>query len=259
MRPNLLSLYKSPTEERLLKQLTLSELTAVAYLKDPKGRRQHLFGLYSPSRNWHLQAENAAEAKSWVELIKQEARIDEDVKDLGLKSPLGHDGPSEDAVLDKSEHERLGSSSPDLSIRQSTTRDGVKIPGIRRRSAPSLDYSGDDYGPYSDFSDTPPESMRVHTGHSIVGTFVSARAKKMSPVHHQSPYSASFAQGKVRPPEGQNASQVSDIHQDHRDEDKVIWHGHLLYLKNKGGVRQWKRFWVVLRPISLTFYKNDEV
>jgi hypothetical protein len=29
-------------------------------------------------------------------------------------------------------------------------------------------------------------------------------------------------------------------------------------LKSKGGVRQWKRVWVVLRPKGLAFYKSDE-
>lgn len=192
-----------------------------------------------------------------MELIKQEARIDEDVKALGLTSPLGHDGPSESGLMDRSENERLGSSSPEPSIRHSTTREGVKIPGIRRPSAPSLDYSGDEYGPYSDFSDTPPQSFAQQS--STFGAFMRSRPNEPPRTHHQTPYSAPLSEGQPRSPEGRHESQTSNIHQDHREEDKVIWHGYLLYLKNKGGVKQWKRFWVVLRAKSLTFYKNDEV
>ncbi|KAL9129944.1 MAG: hypothetical protein Q9217_001746 [Psora testacea] len=257
LRPNLLSLYKSATEERLLKQISLSELTAVAYLKDPKGRRQHLFGLYSPSRNFHFQAESAAEARSWVEFIKHEARIDEQELELELASPLWHEGTAlEYAGLDRSENERLGSSSPEpfdtAPSRHSTmTRDGVRIPPIRRPSVPSLDYSGDEVGPYSDFSDTPPQSL-AQSG--PLWSFINR--KQRQPPRHQTPYAAPLPQ-QQRPATARNASQNSGFHVE-QDEERVIWHGYLLCLKSKGGVRQWKRTWVVLRPKNLALYKNDE-
>jgi hypothetical protein len=41
------------------------------------------------------------------------------------------------------------------------------------------------------------------------------------------------------------------------DPERVIWQGHLLYLKTKGGVRQWKDLWAVIRPRNIAFYKND--
>ena len=253
----MVSLYKSPNEERLLKQITLSDLSAVAYLKDPKGRRQHLFGLYSPARNWHLQAETAAETKAWVELIRQEARIDEEEKEMLLASPVRQKAPMEFGVLDKSETERVGSSSPEPSIRQSTTtRDGIKIPGIRRPSAPSLDYSGDELGPYSDFSDTPPQSLAQQS--STFGTFMGLKQKQQVE-HQQTPYSAPPPQQQPQPLSARNASQGNGFNAEYQDSDRVIWHGYLLYLKSKGGVRQWKRTWAVLRPKHLAFYKNDEV
>ena len=43
------------------------------------------------------------------------------------------------------------------------------------------------------------------------------------------------------------------------DDERVIWNGYLLCLKSKGGVKQWKKLWVVLRPKNLAFYKNEQV
>ena len=225
----------------------------MAFLKDPKGRRQNLFGLYSPSRNWHLQAPSAAEARSWVELIKQEARIDADLQELRLGSPLAQDFTEPD-------NDRIGSSSPEpldigSSPRQSTTRDGVKIPAFRRPSAPSLDYSGDELGPYSDLSDAPESQSLQQAG--AFGSFMSRKHRQ--PIqHHSTPYSAPLSQEQPRKATARNASQASGLHLEKQDDEKVIWHGYLLLLKSKGGVRQWKRIWAVLRPKKLAFYKSEE-
>ena len=43
------------------------------------------------------------------------------------------------------------------------------------------------------------------------------------------------------------------------EEERVIWSGHLLALRAKGGVRQWKKLWVVVRPKHVALYKNEEV
>ena len=259
LRPNLLSLYKSHTEERLLKQISLSDLTAVAYLKDPKGRRQHLFGLYSPSRNWHLQAQSAAEALSWVDLIKHEARIDEEEPGTYVGSPTDNEGTTVEH-FGRPDNDRFGSSSPEPLETQhlrhlNATRNSVKMPGIQRPSAPSLDYSGDEQGPYSDFSDTPPQSLAQQPG--PFGSFINR--KQRQPIRHKTLYAQSLPQQQLPPSTARNASQASGFHIEPQDEERVIWNGYLLYLKSKGGVRQWKRTWVVLRPKNLAFYKNDEV
>lgn len=44
-----------------------------------------------------------------------------------------------------------------------------------------------------------------------------------------------------------------------RDPERVICNGYLQCLRIKGAVRQWKRLWVVLRPKSLGFYKDEQV
>lgn len=262
LRPNLLSMYKNSSEERLHKQISLSDLTAVAYLKDPKGRRQHVFGLFSPSRNYHIQAKDEKDARAWVALIRKEARIDEQEYEMFLGSPPTTNKGStpgieqlsrSDDEMARWEHERLGSSSPEpmgLPSRPSTTRDGIRIPGIQRDSVYNLDYSGNDL---SDFSDAPPTNAydlgsSVHISPKL-GRSISEVNDAALPVN-SAPAS--------RPGIAGNSSQLSGFHLE-QDEERVIWHGYLLCLKSKGGVRQWKKLWVVLRSKNLAFYKNEDV
>ncbi|MCJ1471318.1 hypothetical protein MMC07_009966 [Pseudocyphellaria aurata] len=261
LRPNLLSVYKNASESRLHKQISLSELTAVAYLKDPKGRRQNVFGLFSPSRNFHLQAKDEQDARSWVELINREARIDEVEQEMLLGSPLAASAAVPPGVVrgenERWEQDRLGSSSPeplDFTPRHSTTRDGVSIPGARRRSTHEWDYSGDDLGRSSDFSDTAPaqgSSPYTADPRSIVHRRILSESK---PNRMSVPATSSQL---ARPGTAGEGSQVSIFPMD-PDDERVIWHGYLLYLKSKGGVRQWKRHWVVLRSKNLAFYKSEQ-
>ena len=250
LRPNLLSLYKSSTEERLLKQISLSDLTAVGYLKDPKGRREHVFGLFSPSRNFHLQAKSEADAHAWVELIKKEARIDEEEQGIYPGSPTVPERYLEHLGHDRWDHERFGSSSPEppeVPPSHARTRDGIRIPSIQRMSVHDLEYSGDELAPYSDFSDTPPQSYPQ----SSFGTLDKRNQRAVS--SNNIPYKAL----QQRPTTARTASQTSGFRME--DDERVIWHGYLLCLKSKGGVKQWKKLWVVLRPKNLAFYKNDQV
>src|SRR5579871_2037819 len=90
LRPNLLSIYKDQNEVKLRHKILLSDLTAVALLKDPKQRRQNVFGLFSPSRDYHLEAKSKKDAEEWVELIRQEARIEEEEEEMLLASPGGN-------------------------------------------------------------------------------------------------------------------------------------------------------------------------
>ncbi|KAL8835619.1 MAG: hypothetical protein Q9170_003236 [Blastenia crenularia] len=249
LRPNLLSAYKTSSEERLHKQISLSDLNAVAQLKDPKGRREHLFSLYTPARNYHLQARDENDAKSWVELIKKEARIDEEDQGLPKDEPLSVDGDHEAQLgSEHLEHERYTSSSPepiDFPGRRSTTREGVKIPGVRKPSVHNLDFSGDEGGTYSDWSDTPRHSF-AQVPHEYLDH------QKIRPAPGLNPLASSSVQtGTTRNASHSSGSQV-------QDEERVVWHGYLLILKSTRGVRQWKKMWAVLRPKNLAFYKTDE-
>ncbi|KAL9044476.1 MAG: hypothetical protein Q9214_002389 [Letrouitia sp. 1 TL-2023] len=251
LRPNLLSVYKSASEERLHKQISLSEITAVAYLKDPKGRREHMFNLYSPSQNYHLQARDEQDLRAWVALIRREARIDEEEQEMYYGSPT-QERPSQD---------RLGSSSPeplDAPPRPSFTRDGIRIPGIQQISTThDLDYSGDDQGAYSDWSDTPlPPPQQLSSSLPTTDSKMTRRSilPTLGPGPIPAPASASAL--TMHTSTARNASPSSGFQI--QDDERVIWHGHLLYLRSHGGVRQWKRLWVVLRPKNLAFYKDAD-
>jgi hypothetical protein len=54
-----------------------------------------------------------------------------------------------------------------------------------------------------------------------------------------------------------NASQMSGF-DGAVDPERVIRQGWLQVLISKGGVKQWKTLWVVLRPKTLSFYKNEQ-
>ena len=262
LRPNLLSMYKSPSEEKLHKQISLCDLTAVAYLKDPKGRRQNIFGLFSPARNFHFQAKDQKDARDWVELIGHEARIDEQEEEMTYGSPVTQDKyqslmrtipSSEDH--DSWDCERLGSSSPEPPemSRPATERDGILIQSVAKPSHHEFDYSGNDHGSYSDFSDTTPQA-HIYSQLSALPSNPTPRT-----ISNMATDVPSVTQSNHQRREcARNFSDLSVLHPE-KDVERVIWHGYLLYLKSKGAVRQWKKLWVVLRSRNLAFYKNEEV
>jgi hypothetical protein len=256
-------MYRNESEEKLLKQVNLSELTAVNFLKDPKGRREHMFGLFTPSRNYHFQAKSAAEARSWVEIIRAESRIDEEEESVVFGSPppdrpemsFQNFGQSVDSNIERRHQDRFASSSPEPSDNFATSipREGIRIPGAQKTSMNELDYSGQEHGSYSDFSDTAPSR-----GNSSVPSHFVGNSSRDGPIPGQ-PSLLSNAALNVRPTPNRNGSQISTNAPDTDDQQRVIWQGWLLCLKSKGGVRQWKKLWVVLRSKHLAFYKTDDV
>ena len=200
-----------------------------------------MFNLYTPSQNYHLQAKDEKDLRTWVALIRREARIDEEEKVVRYGSP----------IRERFSQDRLGSSSPEPlehPSRPSTTRDGIKIPAIRRLSAQDLDYSGDDQGTYSDWDEN---------SHSHSQGFSQPRADSL--VYGKTRGITSLGSTPalpMQPGSARNTSRSSGIHI--QEEEREIYRGYLLYLKSKRGVRQWKHLWVVLRPKNLAFYKTEE-
>ena len=233
----------------------------MAYQKDPKGRRENIFGLFSPARNYHIQANDAKDARDWVELIRKEARIDEEEEELTLGSPIENkDGYQNignvlrsSAEQDDSEHDRLGSSSPEPPemSRHATTKGGIQIPGSQNIPIPEFEYSGNEHGSCSDFSDTAPTRMYGQS------SSLSNPKLRVAAAANAAGFSKDSSLQK-QPESTRNPSQASGLPLD-QDKERDIWHGYLLCLKSKGGVRQWKKLWVVLRPKHLAFYKNEEV
>ncbi|KAK7398499.1 hypothetical protein QQX98_012130 [Neonectria punicea] len=243
LRPNTLSMYKTEKEDRLRHQIYLSELTAVADLKDPKHKRENVFGLFSPSKNYHFQAPTPNDAQEWLDLIRKDARIEEEEDEMLLASPRvmrPSAGPM--AVPLSSSMDRLGDNERFLSSSPEplSTPHPKFATSHRRRSSifESSGVSGAELASHSDFSDN--EAVRAHD-------------PSMESFAVQDP-----APGTTRQPGAgiRSASQTSVSNLEH-DPDRVIWQGKLWFLRTRRGVRQWKDRWAVLRPRNLILYKDE--
>ncbi|KAH8801701.1 hypothetical protein F5884DRAFT_713391 [Xylogone sp. PMI_703] len=247
LRPMSLSIYKDQNEAKLRHKIQLADLTAVAILKDPKQKRQNVFGLFSPSRNYHLEAPSKKDAEEWVNLIRKEARIEEEEEELLLSSPPlnmgGFYGSLDSAMNDQSEQEH---NKPNEAIYSSSPEPLEHIPQARRpsglggprRQSRTFDYSGNEMASHSDLSDIETRSPGTSQG----------RPREDS---------TDDVQTGARPTLGsRNVSQASGLNAE-LDSERVIWQGYILYLRSKGGVRQWKDLWAVIRPRNFALYKNE--
>ncbi|KAF7955901.1 hypothetical protein EAE96_004822 [Botrytis aclada] len=270
LRPNYLSIYKDQNEDKLRHKIHLSDLTAVAFLKDPKQKRRNVFGLFTPARNYHLEATTKGDAEQWVDLIRKEARIDEEEEEeMLLASPSGNvnstypgfdQSMAHEQLQRRSEaqilhDERLGSSSPEPTepiIPRANKKQNMSAMGGGRRPSNTIEYSGNELVSDGEFSDT--DLARVPGMSTLSLT-----------LHNPPPNPNLNPDLEVKPPAttlplGRNTSQLSLSHPNplpEHDPERVVYQGYLLYLRSKNGIRSWKNLWVVLRPRSLSFYKND--
>jgi hypothetical protein len=224
LRPNCLSIYKDRNETKLRHQINLSEITAVARQRDSKKKMEHVFGIFSPARNYRLGASTDKDAQEWVHLIRTQARIGEHEAEMTVMSPT----PAKKTLpgFGRANRQNLVSSSSETDPRPETAIAPDNMHSARRPSQ-ALNYSGGERASMSDFdfSDTNQASVN-----SLPPT---------------------------RPQQQRNASQQSNIGAT-PDDERVVYHGWLYVLKSKGGVRQWKKIWAVLRPKCLALYKNDD-
>jgi len=259
LRPNLVSIYRDRTENKLRHQITLSDLTAVARQKDPKGKAKHSFALFSPSRNYHLEALSDTDAQEWVELIRREARIDEGEGHMILASPGGARASYQGfgRHSDRSAHDNhAGYSSSDAEQQVgSRSRVSAHLHSARRPSH-TLEYSGNEHTSYSDFSDSALGAASRMSNISLVLT------ENHSPSATQSTgiYATSPRPGVVV----RNPSQMSGLNLAEprplpkQDDERVLCHGWMYLLKMRTGMRQWKKVWMVLRPKTLALYKSSD-
>ncbi|KAI9649342.1 hypothetical protein NHQ30_001914 [Ciborinia camelliae] len=276
LRPNYLSIYKDQNEDKLRHKIHLSDLTAVAFLKDPKQKRRNVFGLFTPSRNYHLEATTKGDAEQWVNLIRKEARIDEEEEEeMLLASPTGnitgaYPGFDKAMALQQLQRkteaqilhdERLGSSSPeptDPIISRANNKQNMIAMGGGRCPSHTMEYSGNELVSDAEFSDT--DLARI-PGTSTLSLSLH------NPNHHPNPNPIPNPNQDLEVklpsstlPLGRNTSQISLAQNPplpDQDPERVVYQGYLLYLRSKNGIRSWKNLWVVLRPRSLSFYKND--
>ncbi|KAI9683957.1 MAG: hypothetical protein M1829_004292 [Trizodia sp. TS-e1964] len=283
LRPGLLSIYRKPEESGLRHKIELSEITAVAVLKQ-KGKSKQAFAIFSPSRNYHFRLPKAKDAvksfplnlqaalrkaeeetRDWADMIRGEARLDKEEQDMLLGSPVGH--PKNDFQQFEShlrrykDHETLLSSSPEpgeLTGPPLTTRDGIRVPGAikPRQSSASrshdVGYSTNDFGSCSDLSDAAGGlGMPRHYSSASL-----SQPEAPNPNGSSGRCPAIGTGNAVTTTQLRNISQTSIMNI--QDEERVIHQGWLDCLRTKGHVRSWKRLWVVLRAKSLTFYKSSK-
>ncbi|GKZ65187.1 hypothetical protein AnigIFM60653_005547 [Aspergillus niger] len=232
LRPNLLSVYKDEEATRLRASITLSEVTAVASVRSPRSNRQYVFGVFSPSKNYRFQSSSEKDAEDWIRHIRSETRMDEDEEAfLALSKNSDTVGNNKRRIYDTTDHsdfdQRGRPSSPEVGDSLSPTYHS-------RRFASPHDHSGNDITSYSEWSDGPGSNNGV---------------RMTSPSIQNQPASV-HSDGHSSIPRNESAVL--------RDPERVVCNGYLQCLKIKGSMRQWKRLWVVLRPKSLGFYKDEQ-
>ncbi|KAL2271904.1 hypothetical protein VTJ83DRAFT_1275 [Remersonia thermophila] len=240
LRPNTLSIYKSDKEEKLRHKLYLSDLTAVTLLKDPKHKRPNVFGLFSPSRNYHFQAPTSKDAQEWVDLIRQDARIEEEEEEMFLASPPVRSGTLDDATnLSRAfAADAFLSSSPEPP-KAPVRAGGERRPPRRTSQLDSSGLSGAELASHSDFSD-----FDIHR--VPAASFESLAVPSLSTSPAMPRTSLGGAAG--------NRTSVGPVD---ADPDRIVWQGWLWFHRSKGGVRQWKKSWGVLRPRNFILYKDE--
>lgn len=251
-------MYKNEKETKLRHQVLSSDLTAVAFLKDAKHKRENVFGVFSPSRNYHFQAPTKQDAQEWVDLIRKEARMEEEEEEMFLGSPMARSvSPGglmsrltnrRAPALDDRDAERVLSSSPET---YGPPAPGF-IRGVSRRKPSTIDssgMSGNELLSQSDFSDNEMPRGQGASGDSFAvqfpleGSLPNAGALTSRPIAGN----RSASQISIGNPNGSAPEQ---------DPDRVIWQGWLWLLRSKRGVKQWKDMWGVLRPRNLILYKD---
>lgn len=164
-----------------------------------------------------------------------------------LASPLGRrQTPSGmRAVLGISEG--VLSSSPEPMA--ATTPFQAPINGRRKSSqVESSGLSGTELASYSDFSDT--------DGHRLPGASIESLTLHSPVLEPRSVPTSGPTSQPLQPAITRSVSHLS-IQNIEQDPERVIWQGWLSFLRVRGGVRQWKRLWGVLRPRNLILYKDS--
>jgi len=213
--------------------ITLSEVAAVIPVKS---NREHVFGIFSASKNYRFQALSAKDAEDWVERIRAEARIDEEDEAFFAQTwnrdARKQEGQPDDSASEHSDVEQRRPSIPELVRPISPGQSGRRLPCFQ-------DYSGNDITSYSEFSDAPADNTQQPSTASVPKPSTPAPADRRPSLR----------------PDAALASEPGGI----GDPERIVCQGYLQCLKSKRGVRQWRKLWVVLRPKSIGLYKDEQV
>lgn len=246
LRPNLLSVYKDEETTRLRVSVSLSEVTAVAPVKSPRSTRRHVFGVFTPSTNYRFEAPTERDAEEWITRIRASIPNDEHERALlGLTSKQETPTINKQLVDDTTDHSDF-----DHPGRASSPEPRHALPPrVGTQNLPYIqDYSGNELASHSELSDGPAPSRNRH-----LRSMPSIHSLSLSAPEEKSSFLPSSLPSTILP---RDTTKPAD-HGILRDPERVICQGYLQGLRIQGTVRQWKRLWVVLRPKSLAFYKDD--
>lgn len=209
--------------------------------------------MFSSSRNFHIETASEKEAQEWVELIRREARIDEEDEEMILMSPsMARELATPFGVRERGA--TIGGSSSEEQEGFTGIHTGsrsVSGPGnlhsARRPSNTVTNFSGNEQGSFSDLSDPGfPDSV----------TSLSNEPGIVAKV----PGENTIYGAPTRPAAKRNVSHMSALNKSNPPpEERVVFHGWLYLLKTHGGVKQWRSVWAVVRPKTFAIYKNEEV
>lgn len=162
-------------------------------------------------------------------------------------SPTGQDSSADPAQRAVVAIDRFASSSPEPLEPPPRTfgRSGGRRPSMLESSG----MSGTELASHSDFSDC---DIQRHHGASFESLTFQSPPMISSPANNNATATPGGA-----PNANANASQVSGINNLEQDPDRVIWQGWMWFLRSKGGVRQWKKSWAVLRPRNFKLHKDE--
>lgn len=249
LRPNLLSIYQNEDETDLKASITLSEVTAVASVR--KANMDNVFGVFSPSKNYHFQGLSAPDAADWISHIRAETRTeDEDGLDIfpPPKVSSGHQDPSNYESTDLSADDQPNASTSPGPVRN-RARTGSTLAYPQRRASTLQEYSGNEQmtTSQSDFSDVLGSSLPKNSTNSL------SKPPALTPIASSQQLAP---QSEARTPVPTAIPPTTDIN---HDPERVIRQGHLQLLKShKTGVKGWKWIWVVVRNGGISFYKNEQ-
>ncbi|KAF3930723.1 hypothetical protein ABW19_dt0209370 [Dactylella cylindrospora] len=246
LRGSAISIYKDDSERKLHRQIQLVDLTACAPLKDDK--RPNVFGLFSPARNWHLQAGNEKDSKEWVELIRRVACLEPTEEEILLSPIVPESQPI--PIPDRSSRYPIPSSPT------SRAHDG-------RVGSFTLDYSGASMSSTSELGGMVSQSSLAMPsgGESSSSAFRPTSAATVASTAAGLPVASPITSTEEPPPPETGVQRKESGFSNFEgqiDDSRAVWHGYLYVLKSKSGIRQWKKLWVVLRPRNIVFYKNDD-
>lgn len=258
LRPNLLSIYQNQDETDLKASITLSDVTAVALIR--KAHTDNVFGLFSPSKNYHFQGASVKDTADWITAIRAETTTEED-DDIDLLPPkfshrdveTNHLYESSDLSADDQSHPALSPAHQPWPTKHSKVT-GPPPVGSLPRSSILQDYSGNEHftTSHSDFSDSLASSLPKQSSYFVT------KGPTLTPVP---------STGQLPPkPDRRDDSNLTSLParqtphiEAFPDPERVIRQGYLQILKSyKTGVKGWKSIWVVLRARSLAFYKNEQ-